>query len=153
MNNKKGLVVIGCGGRDIKDENLIEEAIIASGFEIAQIVHGGARGADKLFEAWAKKNKIKIQPFPADWDDLTAPDAKIKERKNPWNGEIEQYNANAGFSRNSEMAEYAAKSGCGACIAVIGGAGTEDMIKKAKEKGLQVFVYEPKNNTEYEYKF
>lgn len=36
--------------------------------QITMIVSGAARGPDKLGEAWAKKNKVQLAKFPAQWD-------------------------------------------------------------------------------------
>lgn len=54
--------------------------------EITEVVSGGARGADRLGEKWARLQGIPIKRFLPDWDGL---------------GRV------AGFRRNDEMAEYA----------------------------------------------
>lgn len=46
------------------------------------LVHGDARGADRMAEAWAKERGWELDPFPADWD---------------------RYGAAAGPRRNREM--------------------------------------------------
>lgn len=104
------------GSRGIVDPKLVEEAIIASGFTITEVVSGGARGVDSIGERWALDNNIPIKRFPAKWH---------------------LHGKRAGPIRNSEMAEYAE-----ALIAVWDGAssGTQDMIIKAKCKGLEVHV-------------
>lgn len=51
-----------------------------------EIVSGGARGADKLGERYAKEHNLRLKIFPADWD---------------------KYGKRAGYIRNTEMAEYA----------------------------------------------
>lgn len=51
-----------------------------------EIVSGGARGADKLGELYAKEHNLRLKIFPADWD---------------------KYDKRAGYIRNTEMAEYA----------------------------------------------
>lgn len=145
--------VIIAGDRNI-DENdlyLIEKAVEESGFKITQVFSGKAKGGDKLGEAWAKRNKVKIREFPADWKDITAPGAVIKE------GQYGPYNAKAGFDRNQEMADYAE-----ALIALQpngDSSGTQDMIDRAKKKGIPIFVYPPNLHTdtkatgEYVYEF
>lgn len=134
--------VIIAGGREFKDYNKIEKAVKQSGFEITEVVSGRAQGADQLGEKWARSHKIRVKPFPAKWNDLDQPGAVVKVNK--WG---KKYNANAGFFRNEEMAKYA-----DALIAVEGGGGTRDMIKRAKKHNLKVHVYE-KDDSEYEYKF
>lgn len=152
MGKKKGLKVIVAGGRDIKDEELVAEAIVSSGFEIAELVHGDAPGVDTIADKWADSKGIKTKPFPADWNDLEQPGAVIKTRYNKWRKRDEQYNANAGFYRNQQMADYA-----DALIAVPdpnGSPGTQDMIKRAKAKGLQIYEFKKeKADSDYEYQF
>lgn len=53
--------------------------------EDLEIVSGGARGADKLGETYAKERGISLSVFPADWD---------------------KYGKRAGFIRNEQMAKY-----------------------------------------------
>lgn len=153
MKERCNIRVIIAGDRDIDENNLtlIEQAVEASGFTITQVFSGTAKGGDKLGERWAKRNKIKIREFPADWKDITAPGAVIKE------GQYGPYNAKAGFARNQEMADYAE-----ALIALQpngDSSGTQDMIERARKKGIPVFVYPPNLYTdtgatgEYVYEF
>ena len=134
--------VIIAGGREFHDYELLKRAIKQSGFEITEVVSGGARGADSLGERWAQENNIPIKKFPAKWKELNVKGAVIKVNK--WG---QKYNVNAGFMRNEEMAKYA-----DALIAVEGGNGTADMVKRAKKHKLKVHKYE-KSDDEYEYKF
>lgn len=55
-------------------------------WEITEIVNGGATGADRLGEQFAKENNIPVKVFQADWN---------------------QYGKKAGPIRNHEMAKYA----------------------------------------------
>jgi hypothetical protein len=145
MAKKKGLKTIIAGPRDFEDYEVVKKAIEESGFEIAEVCSGKAQGVDTLGEDWADENKIKIKPFPAKWKDLDVEGAVIKE------GKFGKYNAMAGFTRNQEMADYA-----DALIAINKGdtSGTADMIKRAKAKGLKVFIYEvEKQDSEFEYTF
>ena len=133
------------GDREIKDLKLIEKAVKKSGFEITEVVSGAARGVDTLGEEWAKKHKIAIKQFPADWSNLTAEGAVVKV-----NSYGRKYNVNAGFIRNEEMAKYA-----DALIAIQTNgptSGTQSMIKLAKKYKLKIYIYE-KDNSEYEYIF
>lgn len=143
---KKGLKVIIAGGRDYTSYAGLEDAVKQAGFEIAEVVSGGAKGADSLGESWAKNNKIPVKKFIPNWNDTNHPDAVVKFRKNPWTDAEEAYNWAAGFMRNSDMAEYA-----DALIALPGDGGTRDMIKKAKEKNLKIFIYEPPQEIENEF--
>jgi len=96
-----------------------------------EIVSGMAReGADYYAVLYAEHNKFPLKECWAKWDDLKAPGARIKldNRGN-------EYNANAGFDRNTEMAKYGTH-----LIAFWDGRsrGTEHMISAAKAHGLTV---------------
>lgn len=108
--------VIIAGSRSITDEQFIFSAIKESGFEITEVVSGGASGVDKFGEKYANRYDIPLKIFPADW---------------------EKKKASAGIIRNAEMAGYAE-----ALIAVWDGIsrGTRNMIEVANRKGLKVFV-------------
>lgn len=106
------------GSRTITDLRLVEAVIEQSGFEITEVVCGGAKGVDDLGRKWAGNgNRIPVKMFPADW--IT-------------------YGRSAGHIRNTQMADYA-----DALIAVWDGSsrGTKHMINTAKKKGLKVFVW------------
>lgn len=134
--------VIIAGPREFENYDMLCRAIEASGFEITEVVSGGCRGADKLGERWAKENGVPVQVFDAEWSNLEQDGAVIKERMNPWKKKKEKYNSNAGFYRNGLMAKYGE-----ALIAIDGGTGgTGDMIKKAKDAGLEVFRYNIEEN-------
>lgn len=144
--------IIICGDRNTDDYSILQEAAKQSGFKITEVVSGGAKGADALGEKYAKDNKIKLKVFKAEWDNLDVEGAKIKERINPWTKKVEKYNASAGFNRNSDMVNYA-----DAVIALQPDgdtSGTQDTIKKSKEKGIPVFVFpQEKEKKESKYKF
>lgn len=108
-------------------------AIKESGFEITEVLSGSARGPDQYGERWANERRIPVKYFPAKWNDLSAPNCIVKT-----NDYGKQYNANAGFARNIEMADEAE-----ALIAVIKGnsAGTRHMIREAERRSLKVFIY------------
>lgn len=109
--------VIIAGSRGITDGSIIEKAIIASGFEITEVVSGTARGVDQLGETWATMAGKKIAKFPADWD---------------------THGKSAGYKRNQQMAEYA-----DALIAIWDGEsrGTKHMIDIMKKTGKPTYVF------------
>lgn len=110
--------VIIAGSRDITDKSLIFEAIRSSGFEITEVVSGGCRGVDTVGEEWAKLNKIPVRRF--------------SPKYGVYPGRV------APLIRNTEMAKYG-----DALIAVrkVGVSnGTDDMIEKAKEHKLKIFI-------------
>jgi len=134
--------IIIAGDREIDENNLnlVHDAILASGFNITQVVSGVAKGGDTLGENWAKLNRIRIKQFKADWNDITAPGAVIKV------GKFGPYNAKAGFDRNQLMADYA--EGLIALQPNGETGGTSDMIDRARKRGIPVFVYPPNIFTE-----
>lgn len=107
------------GSRDVTEYNWVRIAVEESGFEITEVVSGGARGVDRLGERYAKENDISIKRFIPDWDGL---------------------GKKAGHVRNREMGDYA-----DALIAIWDGVskGTKGMIDYANNKGLEVYVLIP----------
>lgn len=108
--------VIIAGSRGIEDWRVVVDAIKESGFEVTEVVSGGARGVDRIGESYAMSNNLPIARFRPDW---------------------KEYGKSAGVRRNEEMACYAE-----ALIAVWDGMsrGTEDMISRARRVGLKVFI-------------
>jgi len=104
------------GSRNIEEYQLVLSAIEASGFEITEVVSGGARGVDSLGEKYGLEKNLPIKVFPADW---------------------EQHGRKAGIMRNKEMAAYA-----DALIAIWDGnsPGTYNMITEAESCKLKIFV-------------
>jgi hypothetical protein len=63
-------IVAVVGGRDFTDYNRLKKILDSVKGKILSLVSGGANGADKLVEKYAKDNKFKIKVFQADWDSL-----------------------------------------------------------------------------------
>lgn len=119
--------LIIAGGRTFDDYKKLRNAVYRFmnyvENDMITIISGGARGADKLGEKFAKKHKaVKLEVFPA-W----------------WRGENgnEAYNNAAGYQRNVRMANAATH-----LLAFWDGEsrGTHHMINIAKDKGLTVEV-------------
>ena len=113
--------VIVAGSRTFNDFALLEaklDALLVNLTDV-EIVSGGARGADKLGEMYAKKHELPYKVFRANWDDD---------------------GPQAGFIRNDTMASYAAEHGQGYCVVFWDGQshGTAHMRKVAAEYGLAV---------------
>jgi len=100
-------------------DGVIYKLLVEADIHPAEIVSGMARGMDRFGEAWARKRKITVKPFPADW---------------------EKYGKRAGAVRNIEMALYA-----DVLVLVWDGksAGSKMMKKMAKKEGLIIleFIY------------
>lgn len=108
--------VIICGSRGWGDRKRIENRL----FDIspdAVIVHGAARGVDRIAHQEAEKAGFVVEPHPADW---------------------ERYGKAAGFIRNEEMA----KLGADLCICFWDGKsrGTLDMMERAAAHGIPIEV-------------
>jgi hypothetical protein len=105
------------GSRTLLDPTPITTAIRASGFEISEVVSGGAAGVDRYGEIWASFHAVPLTIFPADW---------------------KTHGKAAGPIRNMKMAEYA-----DALIAVWDGKsrGTKNMIDLANQEGLRVHIH------------
>lgn len=109
------------GSRTITDYNIVEKAIIDSGFNITKVISGMAKGVDILGEQWAHINNIGIHLCPANWNK---------------NGKM------AGYMRNIEMADIA-----DALIVIIenNSRGSSHMAVIARDRGL--LVHEVRINT------
>ena len=127
--------LIIAGSRDIDDYEYLLEAIEACPFDtIDEIISGAAGGVDRLGEIWSENFLDKpATKFPAKWNDIKVKGAFVK--KNLYGRE---YNAYAGFLRNMEMVAYG-----DALLAVWNGKskGTADIIKKMRNAGKPVYVY------------
>jgi len=110
------LRILVCGGRDYQNEEELSNIldVLHSKTPVSVVISGNARGADSLGENWAKKRGISVLKFPADWA---------------------TYGRSAGHIRNREMLE---KGGPNLVVAFPGGAGTANMIRQARQKGVPV---------------
>ena len=106
--------VIVAGSRSVRDLAPVEEAIQQSGFQITELVSGGARGVDRLAEQWARGRGIPVRTFRPDW---------VRAGRG------------AGFASNREMADYA-----DALVAVWDGQsrGTAHMVEAMRKRGKPV---------------
>lgn len=112
--------VIVAGGRDFDDYALLSVVLDEALTSRDVLVSGGARGADRLGERYAKEHELHVSQFLADWD---------------------KYGKRAGYIRNTEMALYA-QGQDGMLVAFWDGEsrGTKHMIDLAREFGLKVHV-------------
>lgn len=105
-----------CGGRDFSDEKALREWMneaVGANRDVT-IIHGGARGADRLAGEIAAKAGVKVLVFPAKWD---------------------EHGRRAGPVRNQQMLDEGKPD---LVLAAPGGAGTADMIRRAKAAGIEV---------------
>lgn len=118
MSNYRVLV---CGGRDFEDHELmfgILNGILSDQWGRGlTIIHGGAKGADRLAASWAEYKGLDIEEYTAEWN---------------------VYGRSAGYIRNAKMLEEGEPD---LVVAFEGGRGTASMIKLAKEAGVPVEEY------------
>lgn len=108
--------VLVCGGRDFTNESAVINFLFRLDDErpITSIVHGGAHGADTLGGVTAKLLQVPCYVFPANWKR----DGKA-----------------AGPIRNQRMLDEAKPD---LVVAFPGGKGTSDMVRRAKDAGVEV---------------
>jgi len=106
------------GSRILSDYGLVEKAVKESGFDVTEVISGGASGIDRLGEAYARNHGIPYKIFKAPW---------------------ERFGRKAGILRNEEMAKSA-----DAVIVIWDGKsrGSSSMIQIAKNRLLPLFVLE-----------
>lgn len=108
--------VLVCGGRHYQDAAHVDRVLQQVGADqpITTIIHGAARGADQLGEAWGLKRGVQLEPYPADWA---------------------KFGLSAGPRRNQEMLSRGKPD---LVVAFPGGRGTADMVRRARRAGVQV---------------
>lgn len=120
--------VIVCGSRHWQDRERIADRLFDLSRETENlgcvIVHGNAKGADRIAAQEAPKIGLLVEPHPADW---------------------EKYGKRAGPIRNRYMADR----GADLCIAFWDGSskGTADMIQVANEHGIPVEIIRDEQET------
>lgn len=112
--------IIVCGGRDFTDRELLEGTLdaIMGRWGDMMLIHGAARGADRMASNWAFARGIPQWHFPADW---------------------KRYGKGAGPMRNQQMLDEGNPS---LVVAFPGGDGTADMVRRAKAAGVAVYRIE-----------
>jgi hypothetical protein len=124
VNRYATLRVLITGSREWQDRDVIRQALlsIASVHGIpahnVTVVHGAARGADRIAAEEAAHLGMVVEAHPADWD---------------------THGKAAGVIRNAEMV----KLGADICLAFPLGksVGTQDCLRRAKRAGIAVIDY------------
>lgn len=107
------MTVLVCGGRDYDDYDLVASAL--STLRITRLVEGGATGADALARRWRKAHGIAGKSYQPEW---------------------KRYGVAAGPKRNQTMLDAESPK---LVVAFPGGAGTADMIIRARAAGIEVW--------------
>lgn len=106
--------VLVCGGRDYVESRRMAEVLKEHKIDV--LIHGAARGADKLANDYAVEHYIPLLVFPARWEVFGPP---------------------AGAIRNHEMLIHGKPD---LVIAFPGGPGTAHMVSIAKKAGVPVLL-------------
>ena len=113
--------VLVCGGREFDDWNLLNITLHetmgiyrGSPPESHVVISGDSVGADWLARSWAKSTGRRYEGFPANW---------------------KKYGKAAGPIRNQQMLDEGKPD---LVVAFSGGVGTADMVKRAKNFGVDV---------------
>lgn len=103
------------GGRDFTDRQLLFQALdqLHAEHHFTLLIHGDARGADRLAGEWAQDRGIQVLACPADW---------------------KQHGRIAGPIRNRQMLDKKPDL----VVAFPGGAGTRNMVEIARKAGVVV---------------
>ncbi len=116
--------VLVCGGRNFNDLGMVWgqlDAFHALAGPITLLIHGAAPGADTLGAKWALSNNVEIAVYPAEWKRL---------------------GKSAGPIRNQRMIDEGRPD---RVIAFPGGAGTADMVRRAKSSNVPVIEISTKD--------
>lgn len=107
--------ILVTGGRDFNDRNLLQSTLnkLHSNYCFTLLIHGNARGADRLAGKWAEDRGINVLSCPADW---------------------ERHGRAAGCIRNRRML----REGPDLVVGFPGGKGTRNMIEIATRAGIDV---------------
>jgi hypothetical protein len=111
-----------CGGRDFADQAMFDGAmydLLAMRGCPTLVVHGAARGADSMADAWARKMGCQVVPVPANW---------------------QAHGKAAGPMRNQKMLDRYRPH---FVVAFPGGSGTADMVRRAEAANVTVAEIRP----------
>ena len=107
-----GFRVLVCGGRDYDDRDRVFSELDTLQ-PIRMVIHGNARGADTLAQAWCLSRRVQAAACPAQWS---------------------KYGKRAGPMRNEAMLGHSPDL----VLAFPGGRGTADMVSRARKAGVRV---------------
>ena len=110
-----------CGSRTWESRDEIRRQLLD--LKPDEVIHGGARGADRLAGEVARELGIPVRAFPADWKRLG--------RK-------------AGPVRNQQMLDEGQPDRVLAFRMEGDSPGTDDMIRRARKAGLPLRIVKPK---------
>lgn len=112
--------VLICGGRNYSDQCLVFHQLdqIHASKSITELIHGDARGADRLGREWAKQMNVPERAFPASW---------------------RRYGKAAGAIRNQQMLDQG-KPDLVIAFPDPQSRGTWDMVRRAQNADLEIII-------------
>lgn len=132
--------VLVCGGRRYADRQVVWGALdaLAGRFHSIVVIEGGATGADALAKAWAVSMRhvgrpVDVVEMSADWSGPCANSCRHGGRRVRSDGST--YCPAAGARRNARML---AEGRPDLVVSFPGGAGTADMVRRARRAGVAV---------------
>ena len=114
--------VLVCGGRDNHDEDYVAKTLdrlLAARGPFERLIHGDARGVDRMAGKWARDHGVLEWDFLPEWHHVEHAD---------------------GESRNQRMLAEGAPD---LVVAFPGGVGTESMIEMARAAHIEVVEVPP----------
>lgn len=144
-------IVLITGSRDYTNQQELDQALnaawneaLARGFRELVVVHGAARGADRLADGWAKRRQargVQARRFRADWNGPCGSECKPGHRRRKQHGGT--YCPAEGNRRNQRMVEHvlgvAAPGGVLAIVCWVESSecrGTRDCLGRIEAAGL-----------------
>ena len=111
--------VLVCGGRDFHDVGLMISVLdrLHTEKSFAVLIHGNARGADRIADDWAWRRGVPREPYglpEGEWDEL---------------------GKKAGPLRNQRLLEEGKPD---LVVAFLGGGGTKDIVRRAVKAGVAI---------------
>lgn len=109
--------VLVCGGRDQTNDEFVHntlDRLLAARGPFERILHGAARGVDRMAGQWARYHGILEWAFLPEWH---------------------RVNGDDGRGRNQHIMASGAPE---LVIAFPGGSGTASMVERAKDAGIEV---------------
>lgn len=127
--------VLVCGSRDWNDEDAIDRVLRGYYRRTLVVIEGGASGADTIAYVWAKTHNVAYEHFPADWKKYGNAAGPIRNQQMLAEGKPDVVWAfKDGFDFqwvydkvHGHDPDYSA-------------GGTEDMVFRAKAKGIPCYV-------------
>lgn len=115
--------VLICGSRDFMDAEFLNSTLdmLHSKYHFTCVIEGEAMGADKLSAAWAARNDVPVEKYPADWN---------------------RYGRGAGPVRNKQMITSGKPDRVIAfSYAIAASKGTANMMRQAEQHDIPVEFY------------